>query len=77
MAVHPLIVQLHPEQLRVVGGVWRTFVFLYVGPDQILPLTSALGAIAGVLMIFWQRTVAFLRKSFRFLASKLFRSKEP
>lgn len=72
-----MIVQLHPEHLRMAGGVWRSFVLLYVGPSQILPLTSALGAIAGILMIFWQRTVAFVRKSFRFMASKLFRSKAP
>jgi hypothetical protein len=28
---------------------------LYVGPDQLLPLTSILGAIGGALMIFWRQ----------------------
>lgn len=35
---------------------------LYVGPDQILPLTSILGAIGGALLIFWRHIVGFFRK---------------
>lgn len=31
------------------------WVVLYVGPDLILPLTSAFAAIVGVLLMFWQR----------------------
>jgi hypothetical protein len=27
----------------------------YVGPETLLPLTSALGAIGGLLMIFWRQ----------------------
>jgi hypothetical protein len=37
------------------------WVVLYVGPDLILPLTSALAAIAGVLLMFWQRVMGLLR----------------
>ena len=37
------------------------WVMLYVGPDLMLPLTSALAAIAGVLLMFWQRFVGALR----------------
>ncbi|HXI19449.1 MAG TPA: hypothetical protein VNH46_00105 [Gemmatimonadales bacterium] len=33
-------------------------VLLYVGPDQLLPLTSVLGAIGGALMIFWRQVKA-------------------
>jgi len=36
-------------------------VALYVGPDLILPLTSALAAIAGVLLMFWNRVMSFVR----------------
>jgi len=36
-------------------------VVLYVGPDLILPLTSALAAIAGVLLMFWNRVMSFVR----------------
>lgn len=35
---------------------------LYIGPDQLLPLTSVLGAIGGVLMIFWRQVVGLVRK---------------
>lgn len=35
---------------------------LYVGPDQILPFTSILGAIGGVLMIFWRQVVGVAKK---------------
>ncbi|HTG83674.1 MAG TPA: hypothetical protein VL853_02645 [Gemmatimonadales bacterium] len=35
---------------------------LYVGPDQILPLTSILGAIGGAIMIFWRQVVGLFRR---------------
>jgi hypothetical protein len=37
------------------------FVFLYIGPETILPLTSAIAAIVGVLLMFWQRFVGLVR----------------
>jgi hypothetical protein len=43
---------------------------LYISPDQILPLTSALGAIVGVLLIVWQRLVAFARKGWQWVQSR-------
>lgn len=36
---------------------------LYIGPDQMLPLTSALAATVGVLLMFWQRLVHWFRES--------------
>lgn len=35
---------------------------LYVGPDQLLPLTSILGAIGGAIMIFWRQLVGFAKR---------------
>jgi len=35
---------------------------LYVGPDQLMPLTSVLGAIGGAIMIFWRQVSSFGRK---------------
>jgi hypothetical protein len=37
-------------------------VFLYIGPDAFLPLTSALAAVAGVLMLFWQRVIGVVNR---------------
>ena len=30
---------------------------LYVGPDQILPLTSFIGALIGIILVFWRYVV--------------------
>ena len=45
-----------------------TFAFLglmlYVGPDQILPFTSAPAAIGGAIMIFWRQVKGAARRVF-------------
>ena len=38
------------------------FLILYVGPDQLLPLTSILGAIGGAILIFWRQVVGLTRR---------------
>lgn len=35
---------------------------LYVGPDQIMPFTSALAAVGGVILIFWRQVKGALRR---------------
>jgi hypothetical protein len=47
-----------------------TLVFLYAGPDQLLPLASFIGAVIGVLLIGWQRLVMFVRRVLHLLARK-------
>lgn len=42
----------------------RLLLIMYIGPDVLLPLASALAAIAGVLLMFWHKTVGFFRKIF-------------
>lgn len=42
-------------------GLLQATVLAYVGPDQILPLTSILGAIGGLLLMFWNRFLGLLR----------------
>jgi len=34
---------------------------MYVGPETIMPIASALAAIAGLLLLFWRRAVALIR----------------
>jgi hypothetical protein len=41
---------------------------LYVGPDQLLPLTSALGAVTGILLIFWNQVKILAKKVAAFFA---------
>ena len=43
---------------------------LYIGPETILPLASALAAIGGVLLMFWQRFAGLVRKLWRVIARK-------
>lgn len=35
---------------------------LYVGPDQMMPVTSILASVVGLVLIFWNRIRAFLSK---------------
>jgi hypothetical protein len=49
----------HASHLGVLAPV-----VLYIGPDVFLPITSALAAIAGVLLMFWQRVVGFVGRLF-------------
>ncbi len=37
-------------------------VVLYVGPDQIMPLVSAFGAVVGIALMFWNRLVGLAHK---------------
>lgn len=51
-----------------------SLMLLYVGPDQILPLTSALAAMVGVLLMFWQRLVHWVREAWHRLTLRVRRS---
>ena len=45
-----------------IDGPVLPWVLLYIGPEAFLPITSALAAIAGAVLIFWNRVVGFARK---------------
>ena len=45
-------------------------ILLYIGPETMLPLASALAAIGGVLLMFWQRFVGLVRKLWRVFVRK-------
>ena len=34
---------------------------MYIGPETLMPVASAIAAVAGVVMMFWRRMVAFAR----------------
>lgn len=43
---------------------------MYVGPEVIMPLASALAAVAGVLMIFWRKVVGAVRAAWQFVTGR-------
>ena len=47
----------HLESVRILPGV-----MLYIGPDVFLPFTSAIAALAGVVLMFWNRLINAGRK---------------
>ena len=48
---------------------------MYVGPETLMPLASALAAIAGALLLFWRRTVGAVRSSYQFISQKFSRNR--
>jgi hypothetical protein len=63
--------------MEIFGGVQFSkldsllpIVILYIGPETILPLASALAAIGGVLLMFWQRFVGLVQKLWRLVFRK-------
>ena len=45
-------------------------VVLYVGPETILPITSALAAIFGFVLIVWRQALALAGRVWRFFVRK-------
>ncbi len=45
-------------------------IVLYIGPDQIMPLTSVLGAVFGLALMFWNRLVGLAHKCWTLLARR-------
>jgi hypothetical protein len=41
---------------------------MYLGPETLMPVASALAAVAGVVLMFWRRTVAFVSGLFQRVA---------
>jgi len=45
-------------------------VVLYVGPDQLLPFTSFIGAAIGILLMFWNRALGIARRAWQLLTRR-------
>lgn len=69
MNIPHLVLHLGPSYPMADSAV-RSLVLLYIGPDQMLPLTSALGAVVGVLLIVWNRLVSLLRKGWQWVQAR-------
>ena len=60
MGIAGVVVDIHHSSLL-------SLVLLYVGPDLLLPFTSALAAIAGLALMFWQRLVKMVHTLWRMI----------
>jgi hypothetical protein len=47
------------------GSSSAPVVFLYFGPETVLPLASFIAAAAGVILMFWRNILAMIRKVLR------------
>ena len=70
MGVSSLMLVVGMDQFLAAVSPLETMVVLYVGPDQILPLASALGAAVGMLLIVWQRVATLWRKLWQLCTKK-------
>lgn len=50
-------------------GLWLPGV-LYIGPDVFMPLLSALAAVLGALLLFWQKLTAFAGRLWRLVTKR-------
>ena len=68
MSMHHLVLSSGVEHF--LSSSLPSVAVLYVGPDQLLPLASALGASVGVLLIVWHRVVALGRRVWHLCTKK-------
>jgi hypothetical protein len=45
----------------------ETIMMLYLGPDTVMPLASAIAAVVGVAVMFWHKTVGAFKSAFRWI----------
>jgi hypothetical protein len=57
-------------RLLLTPGQGGTSHLLYIGPDQIMPLTSWLAGVLGVLLIFWRYVMGLARRFWQFVRRK-------
>lgn len=50
---------------------------LYLGPEVVAPVLSAIAAVGGVLLMFWRRVVATARSMVRLVTGKPAREASP
>jgi hypothetical protein len=60
-----LAVVLHQVLVRPSEGADLPIVLLYLGPETIMPVASAVAAVIGFLLIFWRMIVNGVKRTFR------------
>ena len=49
---------------------WYGVIILYLGPETMMPVASALAGIIGAVIMFWQRLVRWAHKFVRYLKAR-------
>jgi hypothetical protein len=70
VGISSLVFVVGADQLLAAVSPLETMVVLYVGPEQILPMASAIGAAVGVLLIAWHRAAALCHRLWRFCTKR-------
>jgi hypothetical protein len=61
------------DLLRVFGwetSSWYGVIVLYLGPETMMPVASALAGIIGAVIMFWQRLAQWVRKLIRYFKAR-------
>jgi ATP/ADP translocase len=62
----------HLAQIIPLDSAFGTIVFMYFGPETVIPLTSIIAGLIGAILVFWRYIVVIVKKSYR----RMFKSKE-
>ena len=65
MNIYSLILSVGIIQLLPWDSALNPVVFLYLGPETVLPVASFIAGIIGVLLMFWRYIVRFIRKTLK------------
>ena len=72
-----MYIHMIPGDLFPVFGVETySVIILYLGPESMMPIASALAGIVGAILMFWQRIIRWKRKFIRYLKAKTQKSAE-
>lgn len=70
MDMHNIFLVAGLMQLLPWDSAFGPVVFLYFGPETVLPVASAIAGIIGVILVFWRYILSMARKFFK----QIFRS---
>jgi TRAP-type C4-dicarboxylate transport system permease small subunit len=76
MDMHNVMLSVRVIQQGTGNSPLDSLVFLYLGPETVLPLASIVATIVGIVLIFWRSLFKLIRKPFKRLSRKQ-ESQEP
>jgi len=68
--MHNVLLSVRTIQIGTGDSSFNSLVFLYLGPETVLPLASIVATIIGVVLMFWRSLFKLIRKPFKRLSRK-------